>query len=59
MIVSNYFLHRKIKALLASRVGRKTTFTSFEKAKSVVIAYLYKDKAESSPVLQRNKRRTV
>ena len=35
MIVSNYFLHRKIKALLASRVGRKTTFTSFEKAKSL------------------------
>lgn len=55
MIVSNYFLHRKIKALLASRVGRKTIFTSFEKAKSVVIAYLYKDKAAIEPCIGRLK----
>lgn len=55
MIISSYFLQRKIKALAVSLKGRKIFYPSWEKAASVLVAYLYKDKATIEPCIARLK----
>lgn len=53
MIVSNYFLRKKINALVVSQAWKKTIFPSWNEIKDVLVVYSFKDIVSVEPCVNR------